>query len=180
MRIYTKRGDGGETDLFGGGRVPKYAPRIEAIGAVDELNAAIGLAIVSQDQLLGALLATIQHDLFQLGAELAVTASATVTSRMSPLERERIVALERLIDRHEEELPPLRNFILPGGSEAGARLQVARGSCRRAERRVVALAQAESIRGEVVQYLNRLSDLLFVLARVANQRAGVADVLWQP
>lgn len=183
MRIYTRRGDGGDTDLFGGARASKHAPRVEAIGAVDEVNAALGLVLANVGELEIGLLRSIQNDLFRLGAELASAPDSPpekLAQRMTLLASERITELEQAIDRFEAFLPPLRNFILPGGSEPAARLQLARALCRRAERRMVSLAQTEPVRAEVLQYLNRLSDLLFVLARVANCRAGVEDVAWRP
>lgn len=183
MRIYTKSGDAGETGLFGGPRVPKDDARVEAYGTVDELNSQLGAArALLQDAELDALLAGVQNELFDLGADLATPLPAgppparLAVPRVAP---EQTQALEQAIDRLEQELPPLRQFILPAGTPAAAALHVARAVCRRAERRTVALARAEEINPEAVRYLNRLSDLLFVLARLANARAGAADVLWQ-
>ncbi len=178
MRIYTKTGDAGETGLFGGARVSKASGRVEAYGDVDELNSALGVARLSPiDDVRDALLAEIQSELFDLGAELAVTpGKEPIGPRIG---EEEIVRLERAIDAAEEELPPLKTFVLPGGSPGGAYLHLARTVCRRAERAVVALARTEGVRAEVLRYLNRLSDLLFVLARLANARAGVADVPWE-
>lgn len=178
MKIYTKTGDAGETGLFGGTRVSKASGRVAAYGDVDELNSVIGLARLTPiDDERDALLASIQSELFELGAELAARAGKdTGVPRVGDVEVER---LERAIDRAEEELSPLETFILPGGSSTGAHLHLARTVCRRAERAVVALAQGEDVRPEVIRYLNRLSDLLFVLARLANLRAGVADVPWE-
>lgn len=175
MRIYTKTGDGGETGLVGGARVPKDHLRIEACGAVDEVNAALGWVAVAAEGDLRASLARIQHRLFDIGAELA-TPEEVRHGRYAPrLQQEDIAALERTIDRVAEELPPLRRFILPGGSELAARLHWARTVVRRAERRVVALHRSEPVRSEVLLYLNRLSDLLFLWARRANAAAGIVD-----
>ncbi len=180
MKIYTKTGDEGETGLFAGPRVSKDHPRIEAYGAVDELNSALGVARTeAMPGEIDALLQQIQNDLFSVGAELA-----------TPNPRERgtdligqahVAALEAAIDRHEATLPPLKHFILPGGSKAAAALHLARSVCRRAERRVVTLSHvpAEDVSNDLVKYLNRLSDLLFVLARAVNAAAGHADVIWR-
>jgi cob(I)alamin adenosyltransferase len=180
MKIYTKTGDRGETGLYGGGRVRKDAPRIEAYGAVDELNAVLGVARAeSQPAEIDALLARVQSELFEVGAELATRdPAAKGTATIGAVQ---IAALESEIDRFEASLEPLRQFILPGGVKAAAQLHVARTVCRRAERRVVALASdpAEHVSAELVIYLNRLSDLLFVLARAANAAASHADVPWQ-
>lgn len=178
MKIYTKTGDEGETGLFGGTRVSKASARVGAYGDVDELNSALGLARLHPiDADRDALLARIQCELFDVGAELAARPGKEIgIPRVSDAE---IEVLERAIDRAEEELAPLANFILPGGSPGAAHLHLARTVCRRAERAVVALGESEEVRGELVRYLNRLSDLLFVLARLANHRAGVADVPWE-
>ncbi|MDQ7820296.1 MAG: cob(I)yrinic acid a,c-diamide adenosyltransferase [Armatimonadota bacterium] len=176
-RIYTRAGDAGETGLIGGRRVPKDHPRVEAYGAVDELNAHLGaVRALARAREVTALLGEIQHRLFDLGAELA-----TPPTHIPPagVRAEDVAALERAIDRYQDRLAPLRAFVLPGGTPLAASLHVARAVCRRAERRVVALARAEPVRPEVLQYLNRLSDLLFVLAREANRAARRADVLWQ-
>ena len=180
MKIYTKTGDAGETGLFGGPRVAKDAPRIEAYGTVDELNSVLGLARTeSLPSSIDALLRAIQNELFALGAELATpNPSAHGTSLIGPPQ---IAALEAAIDRFEADLAPLAQFILPGGIKAAAVLHLARTVCRRAERRLVSFVREaeEPVSGELVIYLNRLSDLLFVLARSANRTAGVADVPWQ-
>lgn len=181
MKIYTRTGDEGETGLFGGPRVRKDHVRIEAYGAIDELNAVLGAArlyVATLDSAMDALLASIQNDLFDLGAELATPDPQKRRRVVSP---EQIARLEQAIDRYEADLPPLKQFILPGGSPAGARLHVARTVCRRAERRLVQLERTPGEEGSpgTVIYVNRLSDLLFVLARAANQRAGVPDVPWQ-
>jgi cob(I)alamin adenosyltransferase len=170
VKIYTRTGDRGETSLFGGARVPKDDPRIEAYGTVDELNSFIGAARASwPSSPLDALLARIQSDLFDIGARLAAPGS----DRFRGADAARIPELEQSIDAMESELPPLRNFILPGGCAAAAQLHVARTVCRRAERLVVALGEEPS-----VVYLNRLSDWLFVAARYANLKFGVDDVVW--
>ncbi len=189
MKIYTKGGDAGETSLFDNTRVSKANPRVDAYGEVDELNASLGLARASlaQGELsagrtadLGAELAQIQKDLFALGAELADPshriAERVSKARVTDADVER---LERTIDRLEAELPPLQRFILPGGAPAGAGLHLARTICRRAERRVVQLfSDLGDGDPRVVIYLNRLSDLLFVMARAANHRAGVPETEW--
>ena len=181
MKIYTKTGDGGETGLFAGPRVAKDAPRIEAYGAVDELNAVIGLARAGGGPAaLDRLLRRIQNELFDLGAELATPRAAE--QGQVRIGGSHIEALETEIDRSQQGLPPLRQFILPGGTQLAARLHVARTVCRRAERRVVTLARVadETVSETAVVYLNRLSDFLFVLARHANHEAGHDDVAWQP
>ncbi len=180
MRIYTKTGDQGDTGLFGGPRVPKDDHRIEAYGTVDELNSLLGVAraeALPAD--VDALLARIQSELFSLGAELATPNPAALgTALVGPGHS---AALERAIDQYEAQLEPLKLFILPAGTRAAALLHLARTVCRRAERRLVTLrtAAAEPVSGELIIYLNRLSDLLFVLAREVNRRAGLADVPWQ-
>jgi len=182
MRIYTRTGDAGETGLLGGQRVPKNHPRVVAAGSVDELNAWLGrLAVDLAHPDLERLLQTLQQDLFVLGADLAAPLDPDgSTSPAVPRVREAQVAeLERWIDALEGELQPLANFILPGGVEAAARAHIARAVCRRAERDCVALAGRESLNPEVGAYLNRLSDLLFVLARVLNQRAGTTEIPWK-
>jgi cob(I)alamin adenosyltransferase len=181
MKIYTRTGDEGETGLFGGPRVPKFHPRIEAYGAVDELNSFLGaarLSVGALDAAMDVLLAQIQNDLFDLGAELATPEPGKTQHSITQTQ---ITALERAIDQYDETLPALKQFILPGGSPAGAQLHLARTVCRRAERQVVYLATLvnEHVSPEAVIYLNRLSDLLFVLARAANQAAGIPDVPWQ-
>ena len=181
MRIYTKTGDAGETGLFGGPRVPKDDVRVEAYGDVDELNAALGAARArGMDPEIDALLAAVQDHLFTVGAELATPPGARAHSVVPPVAPAWIAALEESIDRFQAELPPLRNFILPGGSAPGADLHLARAVCRRAERRVVALHRREPVAPEVLSFLNRLSDFLFVAARVANHRARAPEVAWVP
>ncbi|HEY3279640.1 MAG TPA: cob(I)yrinic acid a,c-diamide adenosyltransferase [Gemmatimonadales bacterium] len=174
-RIYTKTGDEGETGLFGGDRVPKDHLRVAAYGEVDELNAAIGFAAsLDPPSLDAAFLETIQRDLFTIGAELA----SPDPSKAQHVGQAQVGALEHMIDGHEAKLPPLKNFILPGGTAKGAAFHLARTVCRRAERTVVALARAQQINPDVVKYLNRLSDFLFVLARTANAQAGRPDIQW--
>ena len=182
MKIYTRTGDTGETSLFSGDRARKDDPRVDAYGEIDELNAWLGLVRASHlDPALDEELVALQRDLFALGAQLADPAD-TLAPRVTKavIDEDHILRLEQLIDRLETELPPLRRFILAGGTAAGAALHVARTVCRRAERRVIALAHDESVHVPpiVIVYLNRLSDLLFVLARVANRRAGAAEVTW--
>lgn len=177
MKIYTKTGDAGETSLLGGTRVRKDHKRIEAYGTVDELNSAIGVARVAWpagpiDDELGR----VQSDLFDLGAFLATIAP---NEKFPAPPEARIEALEAAIDRMEEALPPLTAFILPGGSPASAALHVARTVCRRAERLVVSLEELGDDMSRALQYLNRLADYLFVAARYANLKAGVADVAWK-
>lgn len=185
MKIYTRTGDTGETGLFGGGRVPKDHHRVEAYGAVDELNAVLGLTI-SQLRAEGSAelaerLQLIQADLFDLGAHLATPSAeegGRATAHLPDLSPDRVGEMERWMDEAESELEPLRNFILPGGVEAAARLHLARTVCRRAERRVTTLSREADLDERLVIYLNRLSDLLFVLARLANRRGGGKDVAW--
>ena len=173
-RIYTRTGDAGETALRGGRRVPKDHPRVEACGALDELNSTLGAArAFLQDAELGTVLERVQRDLFVLGAEVSAPDQAGPR-----VDAAQVLALEKEIDRLEAELPPLSAFILPGGHPAGGLLHLVRAVCRRAERRMVALARRELLNPEVVRYLNRLSDLLFVLARTVNRRAGVDETLW--
>ena len=174
-RIYTKSGDAGDTGLGDGTRVPKDHPRVAAYGEVDELNAVLGLAVLHAPAD-AELLRSIQNDLFDVGADLCVPGTDPAALRVTAAQAER---LERAIDAVNERLQPLRSFVLPGGSAAAAWLHLARTVCRRAERAVVALTHAEAVNPHAVVYLNRLSDLLFVLARAANAD-GTADVLWVP
>jgi len=181
VKVYTRRGDGGQTDLFGGERVAKDALRVEAYGAVDELNAALGVAAAATAELeLRELLAQLQSLLFALGGSLATPDAAhRAKSGLPEPKRADVDELERRIDAFETELVPLARFVLPGGAPAAAALHVARTVCRRAERRCVQLARDEAVDPTCIAFLNRLSDLLFVMARVANRRAGVADVEWE-
>lgn len=187
MKIYTKTGDAGQTGLFGGGRVAKDHARIAAYGTLDELNAAIGVArteVVRADwsdhqvrEQVDSILSEAQNRLFDLGAELATPDPEKLG--MPLLEARHVETLEKAIDRHELSLPPLNQFVLPGGSAAAAQTHLARCVCRRAEREMVTLGVIESIRELPLIYVNRLSDLLFVLARVANHAAGVGDTPWE-
>jgi cob(I)alamin adenosyltransferase len=181
-RIYTRTGDSGDTGLFGGQRVRKDDVRVEACGTVDELNALLGVAVsVSQDTDLARLITHIQHDLFSLGADLATPESAGERHGSAVVNRvddQAILSLEGEIDRLEAELAPLTRFILPGGHPLAAHLHNARTVCRRAERRCVRVLNSETANPNIVCYLNRLSDLLFVMARAANAHAGVQDVPW--
>lgn len=180
MKLYTRRGDAGETDLFGGARVPKDHLRVEAYGAVDELNAALGVAAAATGHAdLRALASELQSQLFALGAQLAAPdAERRAKSALPGPRDEHVTRLEREIDRFEAELPPLRRFVLPGGTPGAAALHLARTVCRRAERRAVALGREEAVDPVAIRFLNRLSDLLFVLARLENRRAGLPDVEW--
>jgi len=181
MKIYTKTGDTGETGLFGGGRVRKDSVRVDAYGEVDELNAVLGLARASRMPTeLDALLHRLQDQLFTVGAVLATPVGTKASEHIPRLKPEWVTDMEHAIDTFEAEMPPMTHFILPGGSPAAAALHFARTVCRRAERRVVAALREGEAQSEVVVFLNRLSDLLFVMARVANHRAGVPDVKWIP
>ncbi|MDQ3996568.1 MAG: cob(I)yrinic acid a,c-diamide adenosyltransferase [Gemmatimonadota bacterium] len=181
MKIYTKTGDAGTTGLFGGGRVGKDHPRVEAYGDVDELNAALGLArAVEVLPRIDEVLVPIQRDLFAIGALLATPNREKMRQHLEKarVDDERVTELERAIDDADRELEPLRAFVLPGGTPKAAALHVARTVCRRAERRVVRLQADEDLPLVVVVYLNRLSDLLFTLARLANRRADAGEVTW--
>lgn len=187
MKIYTRTGDRGETGLFGGQRVRKDHARVEAYGEVDELNSVLGivagrLAAEGQEEI-AAGVREIQADLLVIGANLATPRpedGGRENAHIPVLPAGRVEELERWIDAAEEELEPLKSFILPGGGEAASFLHLARTVCRRAERGCVSLAHAAHIEEEMVVYLNRLSDLLFTLARLANRRAGIPDVPWVP
>ncbi len=187
-RIYTKRGDTGETSLVGGQRVMKDAARIETYGTVDELSACAGLAVVSCEELvthnprIGLLLdilRRVQHELFNLGSILATLPEDVHAKqpRITPVE---IAQLEREIDQMNEALPALRSFVLPGGTRVNAELHLARTVCRRAERLLISLARTEKVPAEAIQYLNRLSDALFVWSRWVNHTLGAPEILWQP
>ncbi|HZH02547.1 MAG TPA: cob(I)yrinic acid a,c-diamide adenosyltransferase [Myxococcaceae bacterium] len=178
--IYTKAGDAGETGLFGGGRVFKDHPRVEACGEVDELNAALGLARslgLAGD--LDAQVGAVQDHLFTLGSVLATPPGTAADQHIPHVQPEWTAAMEGAIDALDREIPPLKNFILPGGHAAASALHLARTICRRAERRVVGLAKHGDVDAHVIAYLNRLSDLLFTWARVVNHRAGLPDVAWR-
>ncbi len=179
MKIYTRTGDRGDTALFDGTRVRKSDPRVAAYGEVDELNAWLGLTRASDlDDDLTDMIVRIQRDLFALGSRLADPSHRIAERvRKAVVTPEDITRLEGWIDALETELPPLRRFIVAGGTQAAAALHVARATCRRAERAMVAL-DAESLEPELITYVNRLSDLLFVMARVVNTRAGVPELEW--
>jgi cob(I)alamin adenosyltransferase len=181
MKIYTKTGDAGDTGLFGGGRVGKDHPRVEAYGDVDELNATLGLVRALEPMpRIDEVIVPIQRDLFAIGALLATPDREKMRASLEKarIDDARISDLEAAIDRCESELEPLRSFIVPGGTAKAASLHVARTVCRRAERRVVSLQKTEELPPIVVVFLNRVSDLLFMLARVANRRAGAGEVSW--
>jgi cob(I)alamin adenosyltransferase len=181
-KLYTRHGDKGETSLFGGERVPKDSLRVEAYGQLDHLSATIGLLVVSlsDDEIAGEL-RQVQNDLFDLGAELATPPDSRLEYKLPQLIGEQDWRrLEGLLDAYDAEVPPLRTFVLPGGHETAARAHLARTTCRTAERAVVRLAHEEEVRADVLTYLNRLSDFLFVCARLLNHRAGVDEVTWQP
>jgi len=178
-RIYTRGGDEGETSLVGGRRVAKHDLRVEAYGTVDEANAVLGLARLRAKGALAAMLARIQNDLFDLGADLATPTEGGKAKRALRIVASQVKRLEREIDGLNARLKPLDSFVLPGGSELAASLHVARTVVRRAERHAVALAKRETINPEAIKYLNRLSDHLFVLARHANAK-GKKDLLWKP
>jgi cob(I)alamin adenosyltransferase len=189
MKIYTKTGDDGSTGLFGGARVSKDDLRVEAYGAADELNTCLGMARAAlrdepaddRRQALDRILERLQEDLFVLGADLASPrGDAKPASYLPRLETAAVVRLEGWIDEHDGQIPALQNFILPGGSRCGSTLHHARAVCRRAERAAVTLARQTPLGPEPVQYLNRLGDLLFVLARYANSLSGVAETEWAP
>ena len=187
MKIYTRTGDDGTTGLFGGGRVRKSDPRIECYGTIDELNAAMGLAAAAVEREAGSpaaydmrdSLRQIQHELFNIGSHLATPPESPSAAKLPPLEESMVGRLEMQMDEADQQLPRLRQFILPAGDEAACRLHLARTICRRAERRIVAFAMDRPVAAVIVTYLNRLGDWLFVMARLANQRAGVEDVPWK-
>ena len=173
-KIYTRTGDDGTTGLGDGTRVKKTHQRIEAIGTVDELNSIIGVLLTQAlPEEIRGILTDIQHDLFDLGGEFSIPGRSAITE-------DQVKRLEVALDKFNSDLPPLKEFILPGGSEAAAICHLARSVCRRAERHVIRLAEMEKINMVATEYLNRLSDLLFVLARALNAQAGQDDVLWQP
>lgn len=178
MKIYTRTGDDGTTGLVGGSRVRKDDPRIDCTGTIDELNAAIGLAGATAAPVLLEQLRQVQSDLFVIGSHLATPADSPHRSSLPPLDPQIVSRLENEIDAADAQLPPLRNFILPGGSETAARLHLARAVCRRAERLLVGLSGL-SIPILILTYFNRLSDWLFVQARWANRNAGVQDIAWR-
>lgn len=179
MKIYTKKGDTGKTALFGGKKVSKNSLRIEAYGTVDELNSMLGLILAQQpSDRVQQILIELQQQLFILGADLATP--STTKTRINRMDEPHVDGLESIIDELDEYLPALRNFILPGGSNCGALLHMARTVCRRAERAVVACMESDPVNNHSIRYLNRLSDLLFVLARYENHRAGQSETEWKP
>ena len=188
MKIYTKTGDLGETGLYGGRRVAKDSLRVTSIGNVDEVNASIGRAMGSCSHVSREFLSNVQRDLFKLGCDLATPVEESVNARLEGafpkalvrIEVTDVLKLEEKIDEVEEKLEPLRRFIMPGGSAAGSELHLARTVARRAERSVVLLAKAEKVNSEALVYLNRLSDLLFVLARFENKLSGAKEEEWVP
>jgi cob(I)alamin adenosyltransferase len=179
MKIYTRTGDDGTTGLFGGPRVSKADLRIECIGAIDELNAAVGVARCCADSQISSWLNQVQNELFVIGAHLATPAGSSGAAHLPALTEEMVARLEREIDEAEKELPALKQFILPGGWEEAARLHLARAVCRRAERLLVGFAGHETVSPVLLKYVNRLSDWLFVMARLSNQHTGIADVPWE-
>lgn len=179
MKIYTKTGDDGQTGLFGGTRVSKASERVSAYGQIDELNSVVGLARShGLESRKDAWLARIQSELFDLGAELSTVQEKQASVAQFLLDDADIAKLEAAIDELEVELTPLKAFVLPGGSTTASALHLARTVCRRAERALVALAASEPVRPEVIRYVNRLSDLFFVMARSANRDEGLPDVPW--
>jgi len=186
MKLYTRSGDDGSTGLFGGGRVSKDHPRIEAYGTVDELNATIGLAAAacrgdrSYEGRLLEIFAPIQSRLFDIGADLATPEDSKASAKVTRIDESFVAEIETWIDEIDGLNPPIRTFIMPGGSELAARLHLARTVCRRAERLMIRLAHAEPVSTGAIRWINRLSDLLFAMARQANHVAGVADVPWVP
>lgn len=172
-KIYTRTGDDGSTGLGDGSRTQKDSLRVEAIGTVDELNSAVGLLVAQlEDEALRGILLDVQHDLFDLGGELCLPDSRLIADR-------HITRVERELDRLNADLPPLKDFILPGGNVAAGSAHLARAICRRAERRVISLARHETVGEAVLRYLNRLSDLLFVIARSLARQSGGSEILWE-
>ncbi len=180
MKLYTRTGDDGTTGLSGGGRVPKDHARVSAYGEIDELNAVLGWCGCAVEEARAQRLQAAQRQLFAIGAELATTPGNTARPSFVPIEDAEVERLESWIDESADHVPPLRSFILPGGSEGGARLHVARCVCRRAERTVVALASSEEVRPVIIRYLNRLSDLLFAWARETNHTQSQPEIPWEP
>ncbi len=179
MKIYTRQGDSGTTGILGKDRLSKADLRIECIGTVDELNAAMGLAEVAAPEALVPLLRHVQHELFTIGSHLAAPDEAAFAQFLPPISDEMIARLEREIDAAESEAGPLQHFILSGGCESAARIHLARAICRRAERHVVALGESQALNPQIAKYLNRLADWLFMHARYANKLCGVKDVPWE-
>ena len=181
MKLYTRTGDDGTTGLFGGDRVHKDDLRIEAYGAVDELNAQLGMVLViCEVALLQEHLTPLQSRLFDLGADLATPCGSKHEDKISRVTEKNVTDLERSIDAIEACNEPIKTFVMPGGTEAASRIHVARCTCRRAERAIVRLAHRDSVNGHTIEFVNRLSDLLFAASRLANREAGVPDVPWIP
>ena len=179
MKIYTRTGDDGTTSLFGGKRLPKYALRIESYGTVDELNACLGLLMTElNDPALNSFLQSIQSRLFDIGSNLAAEPGKDLN--LPNLDESLITELEHEMDKLNNELPELRHFVLPGGTKTNAYAHLCRTVCRRAERRVVALAEEEEVKANVIKYLNRLSDYFFVLSRWLSHEAGAEEIKWMP
>lgn len=186
MKLYTRTGDDGSTGLFGGGRVGKDHPRVDAYGTVDELNACIGLAAAACDPdreipaRFAVMLAGVQSWLFDIGADLATPEGNAHEAKVLRIGDDEVSLIEGLIDEVEAGNEPMRSFVMPGGGDLAARLHLARTVCRRAERRMVALSHTEPVSEGAIRYVNRLSDLLFAMARLANRDAGIPDVPWIP
>ncbi len=186
MKLYTRSGDDGTTGLFGGGRVSKDHPRIEAYGTVDELNACIGLAASAcrsaqpYEARLLAIFSQVQSRLFDIGADLATPADSKAAAQVVRIDQAFVQEIEAWIDEVDGTNPPIRTFVMPGGSELAARLHVARTVCRRAERLMIHLGHTEPVSEGAIIWMNRLSDLLFAMARQANHAQGIADVPWVP
>ncbi|MEM2855580.1 MAG: cob(I)yrinic acid a,c-diamide adenosyltransferase [Candidatus Nitrosocaldaceae archaeon] len=179
-KIYTKSGDKGETSLIGGARVSKASKRIEAYGEVDESNAMLGFIIASiEDEDIKLILNKIQNELFILGSDLADTSYPNNLYNIPRITKDMVEYIEKIIDEYEKEVEEIRYFILPGGSKEGALLHIARTIVRRAERSIVELAEKENINPFIIEYINRLSDLLFILARTVNKRRGINDTPWR-
>ncbi len=178
MKIYTKTGDEGDTGLQGGKRIPKSSERIRAYGSVDEVNSVLGLVLSHKiDQDVEELLKKIQNELFVLGSDLS---NPDMDDKQNRISKNMIEELEKKIDEYEKELPPLSNFILPGGTDSASLVHLARTVTRRAETNVVSLSKTEKINNECQVYLNRLSDLLFVITRILNKRSKTPDIIWEP
>lgn len=186
MKLYTRTGDDGTTGLYGGGRVSKDHPRIEAYGTIDELNACIGLAASAcnaerpQERRLLEMFEQVQSRLFDIGADLATPEGSKAEARIQRIDEPLVSEIERWIDEIDGQNQPIRSFVMPGGTELASRLHVARTVCRRAERGMIRLSHGEPIGAPTITWVNRLSDLLFAMARLANHAAGVADVPWVP
>ncbi len=184
-KLYTRSGDDGTTGLFSGARVSKNHPRIEAYGTVDEFNAVLGLCIAAtsvgnKTEVIGTILRQIQSRMFDIGADLATPEGASNEARIVRIGESHVAEIEAWIDQIDGQNEPLRNFVMPGGSELAARLHLARTTCRRAERLIVGLTHSEPVGDSLLQYINRVSDLLFAMARLSNRLAGVQDMPWLP